>query len=60
MNFAEFVSKSGKAAFELSKETGASVALILGGVATLTAAVCTGAAQIIEAKNKSKSKKEEE
>lgn len=59
MNFAEFASKAGKAAFELSKETGTSVAAILGGVAVLTTAVCTGVAQIIEAKNKSKSKKEE-
>ena len=54
MNFAEFASKAGKAAFELSKETGTSVAAILGGVAVLTTAVCTGVAQIIEAKNKYK------
>lgn len=59
MNFAEFASKAGKAAFELNKETGTSVATILGGVAVLTAAICTGAAQIIEAKNKSKKKEEE-
>ena len=54
MNFAEFASKAGKAAFEMSKETGISVAAILGGVAVLTTAVCTGVAQIIEAKNKYK------
>ena len=54
----EFVSKAGKAAFELNKETGTSVAAILGGVAVLTAAVCTGAAQIIEAKNKYKKTEE--
>lgn len=59
MNFAEFTSKAGKAAFELSKETGTSVAAILGGVAVLTTALCTGVAQIIEAKNKSKKKEEE-
>lgn len=58
MNFAEFVSKAGKAAFEMSKETGTSVATILGGVAVLTAAVCTGVAQIIEAKNKYKKDEE--
>lgn len=58
MNFAEFASKAGKAAFELSKETGTSVATILGGVAVLTAAVCTGVAQIIEAKNKYKKTEE--
>lgn len=58
MNFAEFASKAGKAAFELSKETGTSVATILGGVAVLTAAVCTGVAQIIEAKNKYKKDEE--
>lgn len=58
MNFAEFASKAGKAAFELSKETGTSVAAILGGVAVLTAAVCTGVAQIIEAKNKHKKDEE--
>lgn len=58
MNFAEFASKAGKAAFELSKETGTSVATILGGVAVLTAAVCTGVAQIIEAKNKHKKDEE--
>lgn len=56
----EFASAASKAAFEMSKETGTSVAAILGGVAVLTTAVCTGVAQIIEAKNKSKSKKEEE
>lgn len=50
----EFVSAAGKAAFEMSKETGTSVAAILGGVAVVTAAVCTGVAQIIEAKNKYK------
>lgn len=58
MNFAEFASKAGKAAFELSKETGTSVAAILGGVAVLTTAVCTGVAQIIEAKNKYKKDEE--
>lgn len=58
MNFAEFASKAGKAAFEMSKETGTSVATILGGVAVLTAAVCTGVAQIIEAKNKYKKDEE--
>lgn len=58
MNFAEFASKAGKAAFELSKETGTSVAAILGGVAVLTTAVCTGVAQIIEAKNKHKKNEE--
>lgn len=58
MNFAEFASKAGKAAFELSKETGTSVAAILGSVAVLTAAVCTGVAQIIEAKNKHKKDEE--
>lgn len=56
----EFANFVGKAAFEMSKETGTSIATILGGVAVVTAAVCTGAAQIIEARNKSKSKKEEE
>lgn len=54
MNFAEFASKAGKAAFELSKETGTSVATILGGAAVLTAAIFTGVAQVIEAKNKYK------
>ncbi len=58
MNFAELASKAGKAAFEMSKETGTSVATILGGVAVLTAAVCTGVAQIIEAKNKHKKDEE--
>lgn len=58
MNFAEFASKAGKAAFEMSKETGTSVAAILGGVAVLTTAVCTGVAQIIEAKNKYKKDEE--
>ncbi len=58
MNFAELVSKAGKAAFELNKETGTSVATILGGVAVLTAAVCTGVAQVIEAKNKYKKDEE--
>ena len=58
MNFAEFVSKAGKAAFEMSKETGTSIATILGGVAVLTASVCTGVAQIIEAKNKYKKDEE--
>ena len=43
----EFVSAASKAA--LSKETGTSVATILGG-----AAVFTGVAQVIEAKNKYK------
>lgn len=55
----EFASAAAKAAFEMSKETGTSVAAILGGVAVLTTAVCTGVAQIIEAKNKSKKKEEE-
>lgn len=50
----EFASAASKAAFEMSKETGTSVAAILGGVAVLTTAVCTGVAQIIEAKNKYK------
>lgn len=50
----EFANFVGKAAFELNKETGTSVAAILGGVAVVTAAVCTGVAQIIEAKNKYK------
>lgn len=50
----EFASAAAKAAFEMSKETGTSVAAILGGVAVVTAAVCTGVAQIIEAKNKYK------
>jgi hypothetical protein len=50
----EFANFVGKAAFEMSKETGTSVAAILGGVAVVTAAVCTGVAQIIEAKNKYK------
>ncbi len=54
----EFVSAAGKAAFEMSKETGTSVAAILGGVAVLTTAVCTGVAQIIEAKNKYKKDEE--
>lgn len=54
MNFAEFASKAGKAAFELSKETGTSVAAILGGAAILTGAIFTGIAQVIEAKNKYK------
>ena len=55
----EFASFVGKAAFELSKETGASIATILGGVAVVTGAVCTGIAQIIEAKNKHKKEDEE-
>ena len=54
----EFVSAASKAAFEMSKETGTSVAAILGGVAVVTAAVCTGVAQIIEAKNKYKKDEE--
>lgn len=54
----EFVSAASKAAFEMSKETGTSVAAILGGVAVLTTAVCTGVAQIIEAKNKYKKDEE--
>lgn len=53
----EFASFVGKAA--LSKETGASIATILGGVAVVTGAVCTGIAQIIEAKNKHKKEDEE-
>lgn len=48
----EFVSAASKAA--LSKETGTSIAAILGGAAILVGALCTGAAQIIEAKNKYK------
>ena len=54
----EFASAAAKAAFEMSKETGTSVAAILGGVAILTTAVCTGVAQIIEAKNKYKKDEE--
>lgn len=54
----EFASAAAKAAFEMSKETGTSVAAILGGVAVLTTAVCTGVAQIIEAKNKYKKTEE--
>ena len=54
----EFASAAAKAAFEMSKETGTSVAAILGGVAVLTTAVCTGVAQIIEAKNKHKKDEE--
>lgn len=54
----EFANFVGKAAFEMSKETGTSVAAILGGVAVVTAAVCTGVAQIIEAKNKYKKTEE--
>lgn len=54
----EFASAAAKAAFEMSKETGTSVAAILGGVAVLVGALCTGAAQIIEAKNKYKKTEE--
>ena len=54
----EFASAAAKAAFEMSKETGTSIAAILGGVAVLTTAVCTGVAQIIEAKNKYKKDEE--
>lgn len=54
----EFASAAAKAALEMSKETGTSVAAILGGVAVLTTAVCTGVAQIIEAKNKYKKTEE--
>lgn len=54
----EFASAAAKAAFEMSKETGTSVAAILGGVAVLTTSVCTGVAQIIEAKNKYKKDEE--
>lgn len=52
----EFVSSAGKTIFNeaLSKETGTSIATILGGAAVLTAAVFTGVAQVIEAKNKYK------
>lgn len=50
----EFASAAAKAAFEMSKETGTSVATILGGAAVLTAAIFTGVAQVIEAKNKYK------
>lgn len=52
----EFASQLFEAA--LSKETGTSIATILGGAAVLTAAVCTGVAQIIEAKNKGKKAEE--
>ena len=44
----EFASAAAKAAFEMSKETGTSIATILGGAAVLVGALCTGAAQIIE------------
>lgn len=54
----EFASAAAKAAFEMSKETGTSVAAILGGAAVLVGALCTGAAQIIEAKNKYKKTEE--
>lgn len=54
----EFVSAASRAALEMSKETGTSVAAILGGVAVVTAAVFTGVAQIIEAKNKYKKDEE--
>ena len=50
----EFVSAASRAALEMSKETGTSIAAILGGAAVLTAAVFTGVAQVIEAKNKYK------
>ena len=50
----EFANFVGKAAFEMSKETGTSIATILGGAAVLTAAIFTGVAQVIEAKNKYK------
>jgi hypothetical protein len=50
----EFVSAASRAALEMSKETGTSIATILGGAAVLTAAVFTGVAQVIEAKNKYK------
>ncbi len=54
----EFANFVGKAAFEMSKETGTSIATILGGAAVLVGALCTGAAQIIEAKNKYKKTEE--
>lgn len=54
----EFASAAAKAAFEMSKETGTSIATILGGAAVLVGALCTGAAQIIEAKNKYKKDEE--
>jgi hypothetical protein len=54
----EFASAAAKAAFEMSKETGTSIATILGGAAVLVGALCTGAAQIIEAKNKYKKTEE--
>lgn len=54
----EFVNFVGKAAFEMNKETGTSIATILGGAAVLTAAVFTGVAQVIEAKNKYKKDEE--
>lgn len=54
----EFASTAAKAALEMSKETGTSIATILGGAAVLVGALCTGAAQIIEAKNKYKKTEE--
>lgn len=54
----EFASAAAKAAFKMSKETGTSVAAILGGAAVLVGTLCTGAAQIIEAKNKYKKTEE--
>ena len=54
----EFASAAAKAAFEMSKETGTSIATILGGAAVLVGALCTGAAQIIEVKNKYKKDEE--
>lgn len=54
----EFASAAAKAAFEMSKETGTSIATILGGAAILTGAIFTGIAQVIEAKNKYKKDEE--
>lgn len=42
------------AAFTISKETGIAIASILTGSAAVVTALCTGVAQIIEAKNKHK------
>lgn len=46
------------AAFAMSKETGLAIAAVLGGVATLTGAVCEGAVKIIEATKEVKKEKE--
>lgn len=42
------------AAFTISKETGIAIASILTSSAAVVTALCTGVAQIIEAKNKHK------